>query len=205
MSNEIVIIDYEVGNLQSVESALTRIGLTPVISRDPETIQNARAIILPGVGAFPAAMAKLHEFHLVELLQEEATTGKPFLGICLGMQVLFESGSEVTPTPGLGLLKGTVDKIQTTEKLPHMGWNQLHLNQPTHPLVQNLNENEEVYFVHSFQANSPENQHIATTSYGGEIIPAIVGRDNVLGCQFHPEKSGPIGRKILEAFKEMLK
>ncbi|MGX7010278.1 imidazole glycerol phosphate synthase subunit HisH [Lactococcus cremoris] len=200
----IIIIDYNVGNLQSVEAAFTRLGMTTTISRDHDTIRQADAIILPGVGSFPVAMSNLTAYNLVEILRERATAGVPFLGICLGMQVLFDKGFENGETPGLGLLTGTVDPIKTDEKLPHMGWNQLKFNQPNHPLLSKITEGDEVYFVHSYQANCPSDEVIATTTYGKAIIPAIVGKNNVLGCQFHPEKSGEVGRQILTVFKEII-
>ncbi|MFC4653135.1 imidazole glycerol phosphate synthase subunit HisH [Lactococcus nasutitermitis] len=200
----ISIIDYNVGNLQSVEAAFARLGMETTITRDPAIIKKSNAIVLPGVGAFPIAMKNLQEFGLVELLQAEAASGKPFLGICLGMQVLFDEGTENGKTQGLGLLTGTVDPIRTDEKLPHMGWNQLKFNQPNHSLLSKITEGDEAYFVHSYQANCPSDELIATTTYGNMTIPAIVGRDNVLGCQFHPEKSGEVGHKILTAFKEII-
>ena len=199
----IVIIDYNLGNLQSVEASFERIGLKTVISRDKEIIRQASALILPGVGAFPVAMSNLTKYDLVDLLRERAEVGIPILGICLGMQVLFDKGFENEETAGLGLLTGTVEAIKTDEKLPHMGWNQLHLAQ-NHPLTSNLTENDEVYFVHSYQVNCPDDEIIAFTDYGKAKIPAIVGKNNVMGCQFHPEKSGEIGRQILSAFKNLI-
>ena len=204
---KIVMIDYKVGNLQSVEAAFARLGQKVVISRDLDEIRSADGIILPGVGAFPVAMENLRQFGLVEILRERAAAGVPFLGICLGMQVLFEKGLEMQETAGLGLLHGTVKKIETTAKLPHMGWNQLHLVQPENPVLSALTENEEVYFVHSYQAVSPDensDELLAYAEYGGAKIPAIVGLDNVLGCQFHPEKSGAVGRKILQSFIDII-
>ena len=201
---KIAIIDYKVGNLQSVEAAFARLGVATVLTREPAEIQAADAIVLPGVGAFPVAMKNLEKYGLIELLSDQAASGKPFLGICLGMQVLFEKGSENVETAGLGLLAGSVDPILTTAKLPHMGWNQLAFRQPENPILASLTEGDEVYFVHSYMANSLENQLIATTNYAGVEIPAIVGRDNVLGCQFHPEKSGPVGRKILQSFIDII-
>lgn len=200
----IAIIDYKVGNLQSVEAAFARLGMETVVTRDPKIIKSSSAIVLPGVGAFPVAMKNLENFGLVELLQKEAASDKPLLGICLGMQVLFDEGTENGQTRGLGLLTGTVDLIKTNEKLPHMGWNQLRFDQPHHPLLSKLTEGEEVYFVHSYQANCSSDELVATTTYGDTVIPAIVGKDNIIGCQFHPEKSGQIGAEILQAFKEMI-
>ncbi|KSU16233.1 Imidazole glycerol phosphate synthase amidotransferase subunit [Lactococcus lactis subsp. lactis] len=200
---KIVIIDYNIGNLQSVQAAFLRLGQETVISRDLEEIRKADALILPGVGAFPTAMNNLKKFNLIELLQERAAAGIPILGICLGMQVLFEKGYEIEERQGLGLLKGEVIPIKTNEKIPHMGWNQLNLAK-TSPTTHYLSDNDEVYFVHSYQATCPDDELIAYTTYGEVKIPAIVGKNNVIGCQFHPEKSGEIGRKILKAFLEKI-
>ena len=197
----VVIIDYNIGNLSSVISALKRVGIEAVITRDKDIIRQAKAIVLPGVGAFPVAMNNLKKFNLIELIQERAAAGIPILGICLGMQVLFEKGYEIEERQGLGLLKGEVIPIKTNEKIPHMGWNQLNLAK-TSPTTHYLSDNDEVYFVHSYQATCPDDELIAYTTYGEVKIPAIVGKNNVIGCQFHPEKSGEIGRKILKAFLE---
>lgn len=198
---KIVIIDYNIGNLQSVQAAFLRLGQETVISRDLEEIRKADALILPGVGAFPTAMNNLKKFNLIELLQERAAAGIPILGICLGMQVLFEKGYEIEERQGLGLLMGEVISIKTNEKIPHMGWNQLKLAK-TSPITHYLSDNDEVYFVHSYRSTCPDDELIAYTTYGEVKIPAIVGKNNVIGCQFHPEKSGEIGRKILKAFLE---
>ncbi|MFV0394394.1 MAG: imidazole glycerol phosphate synthase subunit HisH [Coprobacillaceae bacterium] len=199
----LVVIDYNVGNLQSVVSAFKRIGLETVVSRDHEIIKKAKAIVLPGVGSFPTAMNNLHEFDLVKILKDRKEAGIPILGICLGMQVLFEKGYEVKETKGLAFLQGEIRYMETIEKIPHMGWNQLHIYQK-HPLTKYLQEDDEVYFVHSFMANCPKEQWLAYSDYGDLDVPAIVYKDNVMGCQFHPEKSGKIGAYILEAFKEMI-
>ena len=145
---KIVIIDYNIGNLQSVQAAFLRLRQETVISRDLEDIRKADALILPGVGAFPTAMNNLKKFNLIELIQERAAAGIPILGICLGMQVLFEKGYEIEERQGLGLLKGAVIPIKTNEKIPHMGWNQLNLAK-TSPTTHYLSDNDEVYFVHS--------------------------------------------------------
>ena len=172
----IVIIDYNLGNLQTVQAAFLGLGQETVISRDLEEIRRADALILPGVGAFPTAMNNLKKFNLIDVLKERADAGIPILGICLGMQVLFEKGMEIKECQGLGLLKGEVIPIKS--------------------------DSDEVYFVHSYQATCPDDELIAYTTYGQAIIPAIVGKNNIIGCQFHPEKSGEIGRKILRAFLE---
>ena len=197
----IVIIDYNVGNLKSVTGAFKRIGLEAIVSRDEKVIREAKGIVLPGVGTFPTAMKNLERFHLVSLLKERKEAGIPILGICLGMQILFEKGYEVEETKGLGFIPGYVSYMDIDEKIPHMGWNQLNLSK-TSPTTHYLSDNDEVYFVHSYQATCPDDELIAYTTYGEVKIPAIVGKNNVIGCQFHPEKSGEIGRKILKAFLE---
>lgn len=199
----VVIIDYNVGNLLSVQSAFDRVGLETVISRDIAVIEKANAIILPGVGSFPVAMENLKKFGLIEILTKQKEAGVPILGICLGMQILFEKGYEGRETNGLGFLNGEVKFMDIDEKIPHMGWNQLHIHQ-THPLVKYIQENDDVYFVHSFQAICPDDQLLAYSEYGDTKITAIVAKGNVMGCQFHPEKSGAIGSLILKAFKEMI-
>jgi glutamine amidotransferase len=199
----IVIIDYNVGNLQSVEGAFKRLGLETIVSREHDVIKKAKAIVLPGVGTFPTAMENLKKYELISILKERKEANVPILGICLGMQILFEKGYEVEETDGLGFLSGNIHYMETNEKIPHMGWNQLHLLQ-SHPLTSYLKEDDEVYFVHSFKANCPSEEIVADSDYGNLRIPAIVYKDNVMGCQFHPEKSGTIGRYILQAFKEMI-
>lgn len=199
----VVIIDYNIGNLSSVTSALKRIGIEAIVSRDKEVIRQAKAIVLPGVGAFPVAMNNLKKYDLIDVLNECKDKGTPILGICLGMQILFEKGYEVEETAGLGFLNGEVKFMDIDEKIPHMGWNQLHFNQE-HPILKNIHENDDVYFVHSFMAHCPDNQLVAYTDYGDNKITAIVAKDNVIGCQFHPEKSGKVGSLILKAFKEMI-
>ena len=199
----LAIVDYQVGNLQSVIAAFERLGVTPVVTRDAEVLRRADGIVLPGVGAFPVAMEHLQRFGLVPLLRERAAAGVPLLGICLGMQVLFTRGLEGGDTAGLGLLDGVVRGIETTAKLPHIGWNGLRFNAP-HPISTYLQLDDEMYFVHSYYADCPASEVIAYTQYGGVDIPAIVGRDNVVGCQFHPEKSSRIGSLVLKAFLEQI-
>ena len=199
----IVIIDYNVGNLKSVVGAFKRIGLEAVVSRDEKVIKEAKGIVLPGVGTFPTAMKNLEKYHLVDILTERKEVGIPILGICLGMQILFEKGCEVKETKGLGFIPGSVRYMDIDEKIPHMGWNQLHFNHE-HPILKNIHENDDVYFVHSFMAKCPDDQLIAYTDYGTTKITAIAAKENVIGCQFHPEKSGAVGKQILLAFKEMI-
>lgn len=199
----IVIIDYNVGNLKSVENAFQRIGMQTKVSRDHDVIRQADGIVLPGVGTFPVAMENLKKYDLIDILNERKNAGVPILGICLGMQILFERGTEVKETQGLGFLKGDVKLMKVNAKIPHMGWNEL-IFQKKHPLLKNIKEKDYVYFVHSYMAYPTDNELIAYCEYGGEKITAMVGKDKVMGCQFHPEKSGEVGKKILLAFKEMI-
>lgn len=199
----IVIVDYNVGNLMSVQNAFLRIGVEAVVSRDIEVIRQAKGIVLPGVGTFPVAMENLIKYQLIDVLQERKEAGIPILGICLGMQILFEKGYEVQETKGLRFLKGEVKLMNVSEKIPHMGWNELMFVKK-HPLIQNIKEGDYVYFVHSYMAFPSDDELVAYCEYGDQKITAIVAKDHVMGCQFHPEKSGAIGQKILLAFKEMV-
>lgn len=199
----IVIIDYNVGNLKSVTGAFSRIGLETVVSRNKDVIRKADGIVLPGVGTFPVAMENLKKFDLIDILNERKEAGIPILGICLGMQILFEKGYEVKVTEGLGFIPGTVEYMDIHEKVPHMGWNQLHFQQ-IHPILKNIHENDDVYFVHSYMAHCPDENLVAYSDYGNTKVTALVQNKNVIGCQFHPEKSGAVGRQILLAFKEMI-
>lgn len=199
----IAIIDYNVGNLKSVENAIQRIGLETVVTRDHDVIREATGIVLPGVGTFPVAMDNLKKYDLIDILNERKEAGIPILGICLGMQILFERGTEVKDTKGLGFLKGEVKLMQVDAKIPHMGWNELIFHQQ-HPLLKNIKEKDFVYFVHSYMAYPTDDELIAYCDYGGEKVTAMVAKNNVMGCQFHPEKSGEVGKKILLAFKEMV-
>ena len=165
----IVIIDYNVGNLKSVLGAFKRIGLDAVVSRDEKIIKEAKGIVLPGVGTFPTAMKNLEKYHLVELLKERKEAGIPILGICLGMQILFEKGYEVEETKGLGFIPGTVCYMDIDEKVPHMGWNQLHKTQD-HPLLKYVHENEDVYFVHSYMAHVNDENLVAYSDYGSTKV-----------------------------------
>ena len=199
----VVIIDYNVGNVKSVLNACKRIGIDAIVSRSEDKIRNAEGIILPGVGSFPIAMQNLERYDLINILEEVRKKGTPIIGICLGMQILFENGVEVSNTKGLGYLKGNVDLIKTSEKLPHMGWNQLKFNKQDN-ILKYISELDDVYFVHSYMADFIDDQVICYTEYGNVKIPAIVKKDNVIGCQFHPEKSGEVGEKILRAWKESI-
>ena len=200
-----VIIDYGVGNLFSLTSSFRAIGQEVVVSASPEVIREADRLILPGVGAFSDARAKLRESGLDRLICEEVARGKKLLGICLGMQMLFEKSYEYGEHEGLGLLKGEIrpisDVIDADLKIPHIGWNALHFHRES-PLFRYLDEGDCVYFVHSYYATGCEDSLLATAEYSAELT-AAVARDNIYGCQFHPEKSGDVGLKILKAFMEL--
>lgn len=201
----IVIIDYGMGNLKSVYNALIEIGCECKISSDIEEIKKADGLILPGVGAFKDCMDNLNKANLVEVIREEAASGKPLLGICLGMQVLFEKGYEVEERDGLGLLKGEIVKMEDPAvKIPHIGWNNLEKNRGDE-LTEGLKEDAFVYYVHSYYAQGYNNEDlVGFSSYGKMKIPGLVRKDNVMGAQFHPEKSGEIGLTILRNFKELI-
>jgi glutamine amidotransferase len=201
----IAIVDYGVGNLFSLKSSLAMIGSKAVVSGDAGEITRAEKVILPGVGAFADAAEKLRQTGLDRVVIEQAGTGKPVLGICLGMQLLFTRSFEYGEHKGLNLIHGDVvdmkPRIPAALKTPHIGWNALKFKQPKHPLFRYIQEGDCVYFVHSFYADNCESAVLATAEYGIELT-AVVGKDNVLGCQFHPEKSGNIGLNILRAFCE---
>ena len=200
----IAIIDYGVGNLFSLVSSLKAVGAEATITGDIDTIKKADKLILPGVGAFGDAAQKLKGTGLFDVVINEAKNGKPLLGICLGMQLLFEKSYEYGCHEGLGLIKGTVvpmeGKLPESLKIPHIGWNALHFNKES-PVFKYINDGDCVYFVHSFYAEGCGDALIATTEYGKDIT-AAVQKDNVYGCQFHPEKSGNVGLSILKAFCE---
>ena len=201
----IAIVDYGVGNLFSLKCSLASIGAEAVVTSDPEVICNADRILLPGVGAFEDAARKLRECGLDQVVIQQAKSGKPLLGICLGMQLLFEKSYEYGEHAGLGLIKGEVrpiaEVIPADYKIPQIGWNGLIFKQKN-PLFRYISEGDCVYFVHSYYAANCEDAVIATTEYGAELT-AAVAKDNVYGCQFHPEKSGPVGLAILKAFSEV--
>ena len=200
----IAIIDYDVGNLFSLVSSLNMIGADAVVTGDADVIRRADKLILPGVGAFADAIAKLRQTGLDQVLREEVARGKEVMGICLGMQLLFEKSMEYGEHEGLGLLTGSVvpmeGVIPADLKIPHIGWNALHF-QKKHKLMKYIRENDCVYFVHSYYAVDCEDSLLATAEYGKELT-AMVGKNNVMGCQFHPEKSGAVGLNILRAFCE---
>ena len=200
----IAIIDYGVGNLFSLVSSLKAVGAEATITGDIDTIKKADKLILPGVGAFGDAAQKLKGTGLFDVVINEAKNGKPLLGICLGMQLLFEKSYEYGCHEGLGLIKGTVvpmeGKLPESLKIPHIGWTALHFKKES-PVFKYINDGDCVYFVHSFYAEGCGDALIATTEYGKDIT-AAVQKDNVYGCQFHPEKSGNVGLSILKAFCE---
>lgn len=204
----IAIIDYGVGNLFSLRSSFSFIGEESVITNDADTIAKSSRIILPGVGAFEDAAHKLRESGMAQVVKKEAASGKPLMGICLGMQLLLDRSFEYGEHEGLGFIKGNILPIAPVItpglKIPQIGWNALHFpkGKPKHPIFKHIDENECVYFVHSYYAADCDNAVIATTEYGAELT-AAVACGNVCGTQFHPEKSGNAGLNILRAFCEM--
>ena len=200
----VAIIDYGVGNLFSLQSSLAAIGQEAVVTSDIEEIRRADRVILPGVGAFQDAAEKLRSSGMDRAVKEEAARGKPLLGICLGMQMLFERSYEYGVHEGLGLLKGEIrpiaERIPAGLKIPQMGWNSLRFVQES-PLLKYSREGEYVYLVHSYSAVNCEDSLLAVTEYGADLT-AAVGKGNVFGCQFHPEKSGDVGLRMLKAFCE---
>ena len=201
--SRIAIVDYGVGNLKSVTNAMDYLGLNTCITSNAAELECADAIILPGVGAFPDAAEKLRAPGLDRVVIAQAQK-KPVLGICLGMQLLFERGEEVRPCEGLGLIGGTVARIETEYKLPHIGWNSLKFQNDS-PIFKGLDDGAYVYFVHSFCGYARREEEVtARTEYGPSVV-AAVGRGNVFGCQFHPEKSGETGLVILKNFGELNK
>jgi len=205
----IVIIDYGMGNLQSVKNALDFLGLESKISSDEEEIRKAEGLILPGVGAFPDAMDTIERLSLDKIIREEISNNKPLLGICLGMQLLFDKGFEGLERSGLGLLKGNIIKMKNNKenniKIPHIGWNNLIYNKKDE-LFNSIEEGEFVYYVHSYFVQDYNNEDlVAYSEYGENKIPGVIRCKNVMGAQFHPEKSGDVGLAILKNFGELIK
>ena len=200
----IAIIDYDAGNIRRVEKAMAKLGQEVWITRDRERIMNADKVILPGVGSFGDAMAHLREYNLVEVIKDVVAEKKPFLGICLGLQLLYESSEETPGVEGLGILKGKILRIpeQKDLKIPHMGWNSLHL-QNDGRLFRGIEQNPYVYFVHSYYLIAGEEETVKATTEYSVNIHASVEKDNVFACQFHPEKSGDLGFQILKNFAEL--
>ncbi len=202
----IAIIDYGVGNLFSLKSSFEAIGAEIIVTNNPDEIRRADKILLPGVGAFEDAAKKLRDSGLAGIILEEVKNGKPLLGICLGMQLLFEKSFEYGEHEGLGLIKGEIrpisDVIPKELKIPHIGWNALHFKGEPSPIFKNIKDGDFVYFVHSYYGANCDESVIATSEYGAELTAAVAS-NNVFGCQFHPEKSGEVGLNILRAFCEL--
>ncbi|MGB5594365.1 MAG: imidazole glycerol phosphate synthase subunit HisH [Crocosphaera sp.] len=202
----LAVIDYDMGNLHSACKGIEKAGITPKITDSPEDIVNAQAIVLPGVGAFDPAVQHLRSRHLVEPIKEAIASGKPFLGICLGLQILFD-GSEEGNEAGLGIIPGMVRRFQSEPNLtiPHMGWNQLQFTQPDLSLWQGLSPDSYVYFVHSYYVDPLDPQiRAALVTHGSQTVTAAIAYKNVMAVQFHPEKSSDNGLKILSNFVKMV-
>lgn len=200
----IAIIDYDAGNIRSVEKALVKLGQEVWVTRDPERLMNADKVILPGVGSFGDAMKHLQDYDLVEVIHEIVNRKVPFLGICLGLQLLFERSEESPGVDGLGILKGEILRIPDQEglKIPHMGWNSLEL-QNEGRLFRGITGNPYVYFVHSYYLKAEEEQIVKAVTDYSTRIHASVEKENVFACQFHPEKSGDVGLKMLNNFASL--
>ena len=200
----IAIIDYDAGNLKSVEKALILLGEDIVVTRDHDTIMKADKAILPGVGSFGDAMNKLNEYNLVDTIHEFVQTKKPFLGICLGLQLMFDSSDETPDVKGLSLLPGKIVRIPQVDdlKIPHMGWNSLDITPGTR-LFDGIANGSYVYFVHSYYLVADNEDVVAATTEYGVHIHAAVEKDNIFACQFHPEKSSDVGLKILSNFAKL--
>lgn len=195
------IIDYDAGNIRSVEKALSYLGEKTVVSRDPDILKSVDKVILPGVGSFGQAMENLHRYELVPVIRDMIEDGKPFLGICLGLQLLFESSEETPGVAGLGILKGKIVRIPEGPglKIPHMGWNSLNVREGA-SLFKGLEKEPYVYFVHSYYLQAKDPKIVAATAEYGVTIHASVEKENVFACQFHPEKSSKTGLAILKNF-----
>jgi len=197
-----IIIDYGMGNLASVQRAFEKINVETKISSNIDDIKDAKSLILPGVGAFRDAIKSLNDLGLSDAIRDEVSKGKNIIGICLGMQLLYERGYEYGDFEGLGLIKGNVEYMDFKLKIPHMGWNNLKFKKED-PILKYINEGEYVYFVHSYYAVSDNSELVAYAEYE-KLVPAIVRNNNVYGIQFHPEKSGDTGLNILKAYKEII-
>jgi glutamine amidotransferase len=197
----IAIIDYDAGNLRSVEKALIHLGQEVMITRNKEEILSADKVILPGDGHFGFAMDRLRSYGLIDTIKEVVSEKKPFLGICLGLQILFERSDEAEGIDGLGILKGEILRIPDNEglKIPHMGWNTIKVN-PESRLFRGIEDDSYIYFVHSYYLKARNEDEVAATTYYSTKIDAAVEKDNLFACQFHPEKSGEVGIKILKNF-----
>ncbi len=198
----IAIIDYGMGNLRSVQKALERVGAKAAITQNPQDILQAEKVVLPGVGAMQPAMKKLEELKLIPTIKDVIRDGKPFLGICLGLQLLFEKGFEGGEVDGLGIFPGTVQRF-TNLKVPHMGWNQIRIVQKACPLFDGIKESSNFYFCHSYYVNPIDRSQVATTTDYGLNFPSAIAKDNVFGVQFHPEKSQALGLAVLKNFTQV--
>ena len=202
MPASIAVVDYDMGNLHSACKGLEKVGATPKITDSIAEIERADAVVLPGVGSFDPAVQRLRSRNLVEPIQNAIASGKPFLGICLGLQVLLEA-SEEGKEPGLGIVSGTVRRFRPEPEItiPHMGWNELEFIQPHHPLWEQLPGNSRVYFVHSYYVDPTESGiRAATVTHGSQTVTAAIARDNLMAVQFHPEKSSSVGLQIISNF-----
>ena len=201
----IAVVDVCSGNLRSVERALEKVGADVVVTRDPETVRRADKIVVPGQGAFGVFMRGLTERGLGESLREAIASGRPYLGICLGLQVLFDESEEQGPCAGLGILRGRVVKLAPSDpklKVPHMGWNRVRLTHDREPLLAGVPDDAYVYFVHSYHAVPTDRSLVALEADHGIAITAAIRKDNLFACQFHPEKSQTVGLQILRNFVE---
>jgi imidazole glycerol-phosphate synthase subunit HisH len=198
MSQRLVVVDYGAGNLRSVSQALLALGLDPVVTNDPHLVESADAVILPGVGAAGQIMRSLRELELDEAVRSHIARGRPFLGVCMGMQVLMDWSEENGGQPCLGVVRGEVRQLEVDEKIPHMGWNAVHRTQE-HPVWAGIPDDSYFYFVHSYVVHPAEPVQASETDYAGPFVSAIA-RDNVFATQFHPEKSGRLGLQIYQNF-----
>ena len=198
-----IIVDYGLGNLGSVSRGFARAGIDTKISRDLNEIKSADSLILPGVGAFRNAIKSLNDLELITPIKDFVKSGKYMIGICLGMQLLYEKSHEYGEYEGLGLIEGDVDFLDIDLKVPHMGWNNLKFEKSDDEILKYIKEDSYVYFVHSYYANSSNKELVAYAEYEKKI-PGIVRKDNIYGLQFHPEKSGEVGENILKAYKELI-
>ena len=197
----IAIVDYGMGNLRSVTNAFARLGADIAVTRDKGVLADARAIVLPGVGAFGKCMENLRGFDLLDVLREQIDKGKPYLGICLGMQMLFESSEEAPGIEGLGLVRGCVKRFKNDVKVPHMGWNQVE-QMKSSQIFKGISQGEHFYFVHSYYPEPEEDVIASKTDYGSPFASSIE-RENIFACQFHPEKSQKVGLRLLQNFIDL--
>jgi imidazole glycerol-phosphate synthase subunit HisH len=197
-----IILDYGLGNLSSVETAFTRAGIETKLTSNPSEIENAKSLVIPGVGAFRDGIASLKQSGAIPYIEKHVAAGKPLLGICLGMQLLYEKSYENGEYEGLGFIKGSVERLEVPYKVPHMGWNSLQVIQEDN-VLKYINENTYVYFVHSYYVKSSNEEVLAYADYGVKI-PAIVRSKNVYGMQFHPEKSSQVGADLIKAYGELI-